>query len=111
MRYDDALREWGARKAEQATGLVPGLITIDRSTVVVDMDFDEGYACCGGSDPSCYCSQAESPSARVTIRGTDQDGYPHMVTISAVDFDFATVLGEIVEAGDGTLSGSSPEES
>jgi uncharacterized protein (DUF779 family) len=67
------------------------------------MEFNKGFACCGGSDPNCYCSLAESPSAEVRIHGI-RGGYPVTASISADDFDFAKVLGEIIDAADGSLS-------
>ena len=68
--------------------------------ITVRMNFDEGYACCGGTNDGCYCSFAESPSADVRI--SDVNGL--YVTIDHDDFDFAKILGEIIEAGGGTVS-------
>lgn len=103
MKYEDALREWGARKIEAYNG---NRVKIDRATVVVDMDFDEGYACCGGTDPNCYCSFAESPSAKVEITGrsTAQSRKNYSASIDSCSFDFATILGEIVEASGGAVT-------
>lgn len=103
MNYEDALREWGARNLEKDN---KGLV-IDRSTVQVDMEFDPGYACCGGRDPDCYCSFAESPSADVTITGRREGvkkGQTFTYRIGCYEFDFATILKEIIIAGGGTLS-------
>lgn len=103
MKYEDALREWGARKIEGYNG---DRVKIDRSTVVVDMEFDEGYACCGGRDPDCYCSFAESPSANVSITGREsvQSRKAYSASIDHYSFDFATILGEIVEASGGAVT-------
>ena len=102
MQYEVALREWGALRLEglhSRTGVV-----VDRSTVSVRFDFDEGYACCGGSDPNCYCSFAESPRAEVVVTGrTVGDERSLHWSLPASDFDFASVLSEIVAAGDGLL--------
>lgn len=99
MKYDDALKEWGALRLEGNRK-----IQVLRQTVKVEMDFDEGFACCGGTDPDCYCSLAESPTANVQITGVDDKGRTITVSISSYEFDFATILREIVEAGGGTVS-------
>lgn len=100
MQYNDALREWGALKLEEYEKDVK----IERSSVHVELDFKQGYACCGGRDPDCYCSFAESPSANVTIKGVDAKGHRYNREIDHYSFDFATVLKEIVAAGGGTLT-------
>lgn len=66
-------------------------------TVVVATYFNEGFYCCGGSDPDCYCSLAEDPKAEVHISGYDVNYQYRMLTIGFEDFDFAKVLGEILE--------------
>jgi uncharacterized protein (DUF779 family) len=110
MKYEDALREWGARRLE---GLYGKDLIVDRSTVTVDMEFDEGYACCGGSDPNCYCSFAESPRASVEISGKAinpktgelyKKGMPYIYNINHYDWDFAKILGEIVDASGGQIT-------
>lgn len=106
MEYQAALREWGARMLEERSRyprMAPG--SVDRGTVRVRMDFREGFACCGGSDPDCYCSFAESPSADVVVEGRTSSGRPCSWSMDAADFDFVTVLREVVEAGGGTLTG------
>lgn len=97
MHYEEALKLWGARRLTKATGY-----TVEPHTVHVRMVFTEGFPCCGGSNPDCYCSFATSPSANVAISGTDTKGRPQCTTIDADSFDFAEVLGEIVEAA-GTI--------
>lgn len=96
MKYEDALKVWGASKLRESYRSVSDLRVED---VTVEMDFNQGYACCGGSDPDCYCSFAESPSANVAIRSGK-----YVTTISADEFDFASILGEIVAAGDGMIT-------
>ena len=104
MKYEDALQEWGARKIETANWALTE--KIDRSTVKVEMEFDEGYACCGGRDPDCYCSFAESPSANVSITGrtSASSRKVYSAEIDHYSFDFATVLREIVEASGGAVT-------
>lgn len=102
MHYEEALRLWGARRLEERS--LTGKPAVDPTTVVVRMEFNEGYTCCGGTNPNCYCSFAESPSANVSIAGTDVEGKPRYTTIDHDDFDFAAILGEIVAAAGGSLT-------
>lgn len=100
MQFELALQEWGAQQLETSYRKV----SIDRSTVKVAMEFDQGYACCGGRDPDCYCSFAESPSASVEIIGFTDKGTRVNYSISHWDFDFASILQEIVAAGGGIIT-------
>lgn len=93
MQFEQALRVWGAER------LSTNRRTIDPDTVTVEMEFNEGYACCGGTNPNCYCSLAEYPSAYVVISSGIHKEY-----IAQEDFDFTEVLGEIVRAGNGNLT-------
>lgn len=102
MNYEDALREWGARKLQEV--YYGEKISIVRKSVKVDLEFKEGYACCGGRDPDCYCSFAESPSADIEINGVDVRGRRYRTEIDHWSFDFASVLQQIVEAGGGTIT-------
>lgn len=95
MNYEKALKLWGRKKL--AERFPSEKIHLD--DVQVEMEFYQGYACCGGTDPLCYCSFAESPSALVVIRA----GFLRY-EINANDFDFAKVLSEIVQAADGAIT-------
>lgn len=104
MKYDEAIKLWGKQKIE---GVYMGKLNIDPETVSVEFDFNEGYACCGGRDPDCYCSFAESPSANVKISGKKTGvkfGQTYSYTIDQWSFDFAEILAEIVAIGGGTIS-------
>lgn len=103
MKYDEALKRWGAMKL--ATWNRMGIDAVDLETVRVDFTFDEGYACCGGSNPDCYCSFAESPSAKVEINGRGLGDRKRLYSwsMNVEEFDFATVLRELCEAGDGMI--------
>lgn len=90
MQYEEALKRWGADKISRPD---------EWRDVDVYMRFEEGFACCGGSDPLCYCSFAESPRAEIMISGPTA-----MTTINIEDFNFAEVLRQIVEIGRGSLS-------
>lgn len=117
MDYQEALSRWGARKIARRRGL--HLASIDLDSVRVRMDFDGGYACCGGTDPNCYCSFAQSPRAEVAITanlrtdnlhllplfGRYQGGDAVQFTIPLADFEFTTVLREILAEADGTVTG------
>lgn len=105
--YEQALAIWGAKRLAKRHNAPVSRVLVD--TVEVKMVFDEGNPCCNGADPDCYCSMQESPSANVVIRAQMQRGkegpihlYSHQ--IPAEDFDFASILREIVEAGDGMVS-------
>jgi len=101
MKYEDALKEWGARKLQ--TTYYAMTTEVDRDTVKVEMDFDAGDPCCGGYNPDCYCSMATSPSAHVTITG--RSGRKRLTTtVEASSFDFVTVLKELVEVAEGTMT-------
>ncbi|MFE6967166.1 hypothetical protein ACFVAJ_18780 [Agromyces sp. NPDC057679] len=100
--YEDALRAWGAKRIQKywaRDDFDESIVTVDVSTVTVEFEYDEGYACCGGRDPECYCSQAVPPTARVYIGSSTRS-----ISIAAEDFDFTEVLREIIEAGGGTIS-------
>lgn len=98
MKYEDALKKWGILKLGTHRNLGQFTEIVD---VKVDMDFNEGYSCCNGSDPDCYCSFAESPSCNIAITGTgiSKDGKSVRLgyNIDANDFDFATMIKELFE--------------
>jgi hypothetical protein len=104
MQYEEALKIWGASKLISPWTPLRQYESVDVSTVRVVMTFNEGYACCGGTDPDCYCSLAESPRASVEITGETDLGRKLSYDMDASDFNFTEVLGEILCAGDGTLS-------
>lgn len=103
MQFEDALRAWGAARLagvrQSSFYWDPLAPSVSIPDITVQFDFNGGFACCGGSDPLCYCSYAESPSAHVRI----SDGR-YEVSIPSDEFDFATVLGEIVAAGGGGVT-------
>lgn len=100
MNYESALKLWGKIKLDAYNGVSD----TDASSVIVRMSFNEGYTCCGGSNPDCYCSFAESPSARVVIEGWTESGRSVSYDMDYDEFDFATVLKEICEAADGSIN-------
>ena len=100
MKYEDALKVWGYEK------LKPQLSppeTIAMKDIEVRMVFVKGYNCCGGRDPDCYCSMAESPRADVEIYGTTTTGRYIYKDIDLGDFDFISTLKEILEAANGSI--------
>lgn len=100
MKYDEALKAWGLLKLAEYNHK-----TIDPDTVSVSMNFDEGFACCGGANEGCYCSYAYPPRAEVTVRGyTKGEYWPCEWSMPADEFDFSTVLKEIVEAANGAVT-------
>jgi hypothetical protein len=106
MKYDDALKAWGALKLRAYRS---EYVELEFEAVTVTMEFSEGFACCGGSNPGCYCSLVEAPKAEVSILGlvkAPAEGSPYRTLsreISLEDFDFASVLKEICEAGGGVV--------
>jgi hypothetical protein len=92
MNYQEALREWGARRLQCA---VPGAAPVDRDTVEVAFEFEGAH----------WYSELtmDEAKARVRISGLSGIGVSVSTDISTDEFDFAAVLGEIVQAGGGTL--------
>jgi hypothetical protein len=93
MNYEQALKVWGAKRLSTSNR------TVNPDAVSVFMDFDEGYACCGGTQEGCYCSYAYGPSANVVISAGNL-----RQTIDVEDFNFIEILGEIVKAADGMIT-------
>lgn len=100
MHYDMALKMWGLSKLKPQLKQSEKLVL---NQIDVGMNFSQGYGCCGGTDPECYCSLAESPSAEVSITAYTNKGRRIEHTIDLDCFDFATVLKEIVEAANGNV--------
>lgn len=104
MKYDKALREWGARKIEEFHRGV----SVDRDSVAVELEFDEGYACCGGADPECYCSFAESPSVHILVTGKSTAAKSRKTYSREIDsyaFGFESFLQELLSvAGDNKIT-------
>jgi len=112
MNYEDALREWGARRLEaddaasrawhRAQRLAPPYTMepcpVDRSTVHVEMRFVPEDIVGSSMDTAAECS--------VSITG--YSNRQHWVAIDVEDFDFVSVLGEIVAAGGGRLDTPAP---
>lgn len=102
MRYEDALKVWGKKKIEDHAWSTCAPVDVD--TVKVSMDFYGGYACCGGRNADCYCSQAESPRSSVLVEAQEEGtGLWRRYEMDIDDFDFETVLGEILAAADGMI--------
>ena len=102
MKYEEALQLWGAGKLASYAKMMGEDVVL--SSVKVEFDFSEGYNCCGGRDPHCYCSFAESPRADVLITGYTTGDNSVSSTIDIASFDFVTVLGELVALGQGAIT-------
>lgn len=100
LPYNEALGLWGAFKLNEQSKEWGEEKDHDPANVHVDFEFSAGYACCGGKDPGCYCSFAESPSSDVVIRDYSTND---SLRIDVSDFDFAKVLYEIVMCGGGQI--------
>lgn len=119
MNHIEAIKEWGSRKLEATYKKA----TIDRSTVFVEIEVEDGYGndgCCYGcSDGECY-SYGESANAQVTIVGRDVEKLEpltpereenkaplkklYSTQINSYSFGFTDFLGEILESAGGTLT-------
>jgi len=100
MHYDMALKTWGFIKLKP---YIKQSEKVDIGKIDVYMNFSEGYSCCAGRDPDCYCSFATPPSAEVSISAYTNKGRYVSYDIDLACFDFATILKEIVEAADGNI--------
>ncbi len=90
MKYEEALRRWGAGKARVE----------DWENIEVDFDMDPGYACCGGRDEGCYCSFAESASLNVNVYHTklvNKYNKKRVVYTDNLNYDMTTFLRELFE--------------
>jgi len=112
MNYQDALREWGARRLEADDAasrarydayelelFYPlGPCPVDRSTVSVHMEFV----------PEDIVGSSMDTSAECSVRIAGYSNRQHWVQIDVEKFDFVEVLGEIVAAGGGRLDTPEP---
>jgi hypothetical protein len=91
--YDEAVRKWGVTRLSGYRNIKG---KFDETSVTVDFELDSGFNCCGGSDPDCYCSMAESPSmkAYISYKGIGKFK-PGKIEISYIDF--AETLREMLE--------------
>lgn len=105
--YERALKLWGVLKLNERYPFKTYGYEYVADSVKVEIDFDEGYSCCNGTDPDCYCSLAESPSANVKISANlagEKAGRFASMTIPSYAFDFVTMLKELVDAADGEVT-------
>lgn len=106
MQYEEALREWGARTIEKMHPRMKQIVL--RPSVKVTFVFNEGNPCCGGTDPHCYCTQAESPSANIKISAYTDKGNQFFESIEMSNYYgsllFTEILEQILEAGEGSIS-------
>ena len=103
MNYETALIKWAEKKIVE-NWYRGSLLVLDPETVQVTLVFDKGFACCGGSNPDCYCSLATSPRAEVRVTAQTTAGGGVYYNIEPDDFDFTTMLRELVEVADGTIT-------
>lgn len=104
MQYQTALAIWGL-KTLKALGIVTSNATLSTHVIKVSTEINQGYSCCGGSDPDCYCSLAESPSLVALISCTPMGSAKATTTQEvAIDSDFTSFLGEVLKATEGTIT-------
>lgn len=90
MEYEEAVKRWAVRKLNEI-----GLKFDPSGDIKVDFKLDPGYACCGGSNPDCYCSFAESAKLCGEIWFITPKGKRQLYPLSYLDF--ANTLREILE--------------
>lgn len=91
LPYDEQLKVWAAIRYN--------LILQEIESVALETNYDEGYPCCGGRDPGCYCSLATSASLDliVTINKTTTIE-PQVEMIDLMFGDMGDLVKEIYEA-------------
>lgn len=89
MKYDDALRAWGAT---QVTYALLKDEKIDLSTVRIDLEVEQSYGCSCSSDAS----------ARVSVQAYTEDS--RWVYNDLSYFDFEDFLKEVCEAANGAVT-------
>ncbi len=94
LTYEDAIKRWGIAKLNDYRPDIKG--KFDEASVSVSFEIDRGYSCCGGSDPNCYCSFAESPSMEAYVLYKDLKGKSG--TLEVAHIDFAETLREMLES-------------
>lgn len=89
--YEDQIRVWAAKKYE--------LNINEIAKVDLENNYDEGYSCCGGRDPGCYCSLATSATVdmNVTVWGTGGQKL-YVDSIDLMFGDIGKMIQEIFEA-------------
>ena len=60
------------------------------------LETNQGFSCCGGRDPECYCSLAEGASSYLQLTAYDSNKKHHTMQIHE---SFATILEEIIKIG------------
>lgn len=90
LPYDEQIKVWAAEKYN---------IPLDEITSVsMVSEFNEGYDCCGGRDPDCYCSLAESASMYLRVM-VNRINNPAKVDLIDMRFgDINKMIQEIFEA-------------
>lgn len=94
LSYEDMVVRWGVAKLSIYSGIRG---KFDPASVAVDFGVNEGFACCGGSDPDCYCSFAEAPYLKADITYRTLKGGNGRITVT--DLDFANTMREFIAAG------------
>lgn len=93
MKYEEALAEWGARQLENR-----GAGPIDRSTVEVDLGYEEGY---GGCDTCGYGGR--DGYSTINISGQTASGYGLQEYCTIDDANMFDVFKGLIEVSGGML--------
>lgn len=86
LPFDEQLKVWAAIKYQ--------IILQEIESVTLEQSYDEGYTCCGGTDPGCYCSMATGASLNLVVTITKKGRKPRHAHAHG---DFAEVLDQQVE--------------
>lgn len=98
LTYDEAITEWGYRRLRQRYPKGQ----FERDSIAVSYEWDEGYQCCGGNDPYCCCSLAESPYNYVCVTAKRTDlKQPKVATIVDRYVEFDELVRELYAIGAG----------
>lgn len=93
LAYEEAVRIWALKNMSRYK--IRKEIVED--SVSVNFVLDEGFGCCGGTDPDCYCSFAESPSCKAEISFLTVKGKKEKLELGYLDF--ADTVREIYDIG------------
>lgn len=88
--YEEQLIKWATERFERLPG--------DIQRVTLENQYYEGYDCCGGSDPNCYCSFAESATLNLVVTAYGKRNKLHEEYIDMMYGDMGKLLKEIIEA-------------
>lgn len=88
--YDEQIVKWATKRYCIEQGRV--------TSVKMTNEYNEGYACCGGTDPNCYCSFAESATMNLKVEVFQNSTRLEVDRIDMMYGDINKIIQEIFEA-------------